>query len=282
MESYTAMLGAIYDTSDPRLLHLGPPFLDVGEMVKQGVDILPSWNWQLLLREIANTKELQGETILNDALRIVERELGKRFGIEGEAAAEPANGDPAPNVRFSDDCHSVNWHGEVLTFSTTQAVAMRVLKDSQGTVLVRKVVGDDAGKQRVAAGVIMLQGQTQNISGAADDVKPLDLLFGWREIIAALGRPYSKEEIRRIKKLSNSTVGPIPSPGKGGQICCERGKLLEWWNRLEKRHDELQQRNIDRDATTSGHYDYGQRGLQIIPEIAGAVKKQKKAKESKR
>jgi len=111
-------------------------------------------------------------------------------------------------------------------------------------------------------------------SEAAQLPRPKQYLFGWPEILDALGRKDSKEERARIKRLNELHVGPIITPGKGGQPKVDKVTLLEWWNGLEERFAEVAQRRADAQATIQAGHEYGRDG-RVLPDISGDEKRRR-------
>jgi hypothetical protein len=102
---------------------------------------------------------------------------------------------------------------------------------------------------------------------------PSPLLFGWREILSALGRP--NDDRRRVSRLNKKHNGPIIMPRAGGQPTVDRNKLIAWWNSLEKEWKEKGKREADAQATVAAQYGYG-RSEEIVPNISGHVKHRRK------
>jgi len=68
------------------------------------------------------------------------------------------------------------------------------------------------------------------------------------------------------------------------QARCELAKLIKaklrsWWEGLEQRFRELEQKQADRQATVADQYSYAKDGT-VVPGIAGGVKKRRKDRES--
>ncbi len=105
-------------------------------------------------------------------------------------------------------------------------------------------------------------------------------LLGWREILAAIKRPFSIETKRQIARLNELNGGPVPKPGRGKQPIVDKKKWLEWWNGIEDRKQELEQRQLDSEASTVNTYKHGHSAV-VVPEISGSIK-QKKAKGNER
>ena len=78
------------------------------------------------------------------------------------------------------------------------------------------------------------------------DVEPVTWLLNWREIVDALpGREHNETDRNLITKMNRQLNGPIIFQGQGSQPFCNRTKLLDWWNRFEELHKELQDQDRD-------------------------------------
>lgn len=103
--------------------------------------------------------------------------------------------------------------------------------------------------------------------------EPKVYLTSWREILDALG--LKPDQRGKVAKLNKDFDGPIVIAKQGSQPTVERGKLLAWWNGLEDRLQELQQRRRDAQATISDQHPYGEDGT-IVPEISGSVERRRR------
>jgi hypothetical protein len=110
----------------------------------------------------------------------------------------------------------------------------------------------------------------------ATDPSPARLLFGWGHILNALGQPNSRPAKRRVRTLNVLYEGPIILPGPHHQPVADKDKLLGWWNGLEERFRELEQRRADREATLAARHPYGRNGT-VLPDISGHVKHRRAA-----
>ncbi len=88
------------------------------------------------------------------------------------------------------------------------------------------------------------------------------------------------ENRRRVRDANKQYQGPITLPKKGGQPKVSQDRLLSWWNELEVRFRESKQRQADSAATVKSRYDHGKDG-QVLPEIAGHVKKRRRRRNDK-
>jgi hypothetical protein len=114
--------------------------------------------------------------------------------------------------------------------------------------------------------------------GAEAESQPKQYLMNWPEILGVLGRPDNEEERRRIRSLNDTHDGPIIFQGPGSGPKVDKSKLIAWWNRLESRWQEIEQRNADRRETVTEQYPHG-RGEIVVPEIAGHVQQRKKKRQ---
>lgn len=110
---------------------------------------------------------------------------------------------------------------------------------------------------------------------APQEVEPNSYLTSWRDILDGLRQDNNAEMRRKVTRLNKQYDGPIVIPsGQGGQPKVERSKLINWWNGLEHRFQETEQRQRNRKATVSAVHNYGRNG-QVVPDISGAVKKRR-------
>ncbi|HEX5050562.1 MAG TPA: hypothetical protein VFZ65_02210 [Planctomycetota bacterium] len=81
---------------------------------------------------------------------------------------------------------------------------------------------------------------------AAEDLADDRQLVGWREILPVLGYEASDRRARElVKKLNQTTGGPIRRHGQRGVIV-NRGVLIGWWRTADRRaHDAAEQRAKD-------------------------------------
>jgi hypothetical protein len=114
-------------------------------------------------------------------------------------------------------------------------------------------------------------GPTRNgPSGVPTHLPPRIFLSGWQEITAALGLRYVDR--RRVGRLNKLSDGPIGTRGKGSSPEVYQDALIEWWNSLAERLQELEDRRRDEKATVQDTFDYGRDG-KVVPGINGEVKK---------
>jgi hypothetical protein len=104
--------------------------------------------------------------------------------------------------------------------------------------------------------------------------RPAKLLMSWRDILHALEMKNRRIERDRVRKANIETEGPIKLPRRGGQPIVDRDKLLTWWNVLEKRYEESEQKQVDTRATLQDQHGYGRDGT-VLPGIAGHAKKRR-------
>jgi hypothetical protein len=111
--------------------------------------------------------------------------------------------------------------------------------------------------------------------GGDTDQAPVEYLMSWREILDALHLTNDEEHRGMVRRLNGEHAGPIIIPRQGSQPKVITAKLVEWWNGLEGRFRELQQRRTDREATAAEQFSYGKDGT-VAPGISGGVKKRRK------
>ncbi len=103
--------------------------------------------------------------------------------------------------------------------------------------------------------------------------EPTQYLLSWREILDALDLKNDQKD--RVAKLNSDYDGPIVMPGQGAQPKVAKDKLVVWWNGLEARFSEIQQRARDRKASVEAQHDYGRDGT-VVPDIGGSVKSRRR------
>lgn len=111
---------------------------------------------------------------------------------------------------------------------------------------------------------------------------PAKLLFGWAEILQALGRKNGRTERNRVNSANKRFAGPIRSSGRqGGQPFADQVKLLDWWNRLETNSAEIQEQaqqdKAAREAIRKGRHNFGRDG-EVSPEVSGSIKRRRRRK----
>jgi hypothetical protein len=100
-------------------------------------------------------------------------------------------------------------------------------------------------------------------------------LFGWSEILAAIGIKGKNIRTRQIIALNRHYDGPIRQGRQGAQPVVDHDDLLRWWNSLAEMHDECSARQRDEAATVSARHQHG-RGAEVAPEISGSVKRRRR------
>ena len=108
---------------------------------------------------------------------------------------------------------------------------------------------------------------------------PKCYLTSWREILDFLELKNNEEHRKKVRMLNEDFGGPIVLPGQGSQPRAEESTLIDWWNGLEKRFNELEQRRTDARATTASQHKYGKEG-NVVPDIAGSVKTRRNDRKS--
>lgn len=167
-----------------------------------------------------------------------------------------------------------DWHRELaelgeLVFKHLPTVAARLRIVSPVTGTVQGTPGD----------VDALVGELRTIQAAAAQAemglqgKPKTYLTSWAEILDALG--LKKDQRTKVVKFNKDFVGPIVVEKQGAQPRVELSTLLAWYNGVEARFQELQQRHRDKQATMADQYGYGSEGT-VVPEISGSVKRRRR------
>ncbi|MBN2290918.1 MAG: hypothetical protein JXM70_00750 [Pirellulales bacterium] len=118
-------------------------------------------------------------------------------------------------------------------------------------------------------------GSEADKTGDGDEKKikpaePKNYCFGWPEIAVVLKQSNDEKFQKRIKSLHERYPSPIVFGGVGMSPRVEQLKLIEWWNSLEKRWEEIKQKKLDKDASVAESYQYG-RDETVVPDIQGHV-----------
>jgi hypothetical protein len=150
------------------------------------------------------------------------------------------------------------------------AANLRIVTDVTGSVQVDPDVDALIGELRLIRAAAV-----QAAAGDTSPAEPKAYLTSWREILDALHRKNNPTERQTVSKLNKEQGGPIIVSGRGKQPFVERVKLRVWWDGLEGRFQELQQRHRDKQATTADQYSYGNEGT-VVPEIGGSAKKRRR------
>lgn len=103
--------------------------------------------------------------------------------------------------------------------------------------------------------------------------KPRTLLTGWHAITVALEMKYA--ERAKVKRLNGSCEGPIKDQGKGTQPKVYKDELIEWWNTMATRQQELSNQSAGKRLSAEEQHNYGREGT-AAPEIGGGVKKRRR------
>jgi hypothetical protein len=106
---------------------------------------------------------------------------------------------------------------------------------------------------------------------------PKQLLIGWREIVAAVGRTSKDRET--IRRLNERRAGPIGHAGQGTKPMVDRAKLIAWWNSLDVMQQELANQQQGCRLSAESQHDYGRDGT-VAPEVGGGVKKRRRDKKT--
>jgi hypothetical protein len=116
-----------------------------------------------------------------------------------------------------------------------------------------------------------IQGQRQEIQGQ----RPRVLLTGWREIMAALEMTH--KDYDKVKSLNERYQGPIVTNGQGTQPMVYKDELINWWNKLASRQQELVSQREGAKLSAEAQHDYSREGI-VAPEIGDGVKKRRRSK----
>jgi hypothetical protein len=104
--------------------------------------------------------------------------------------------------------------------------------------------------------------------------KPNVYLLNWDEVLRALDLKNDSRNRKVVTDLVKRHAGPLKLPGKGGQPKGEYSALIEWWNGLKQRFEEVEQRKQNQDETLKEAHLFG-RGGTVFPQIGGAEKRRR-------
>jgi hypothetical protein len=122
--------------------------------------------------------------------------------------------------------------------------------------------------------------QADEVRTLAPPSSPIQYLLSWREILDALDLKNNSEKHRRVRQLNEQYDGPIILGGKGSQPRVSKDKLLHWWNGLEERFRESEQKQADTEATLQAQHNFGRDGT-VLPDISGHVKNRRGKKSNR-
>jgi hypothetical protein len=83
------------------------------------------------------------------------------------------------------------------------------------------------------------------------------------------------DEQGKVKRLNTAFDGPIPKPPKGGQPLVARNDLIEWWNHLAAKQQDLANQRSGAKFSSEASHNFGKTGA-VSPEIGGEVKKRRR------
>jgi hypothetical protein len=109
--------------------------------------------------------------------------------------------------------------------------------------------------------------------------KPRKLLTGWHEITATLEMKHQDRE--KIKSLNERFEGPIKNKGSGTSPMVYQEELIEWWNHLAVKQQEMANYRDGRKLSAEAQHNYGRDGT-AAPEIGGGVNKRRKRRRDQR
>ncbi len=99
-------------------------------------------------------------------------------------------------------------------------------------------------------------------------------LFSWLEILGVLHLKNTRRNRAVVRRANERYDGPIRFRGKGCQPMADEAELIDWYDHLDDRKRELDERRGNREATVEASYPYG-RGATVLPEIKGHIKKRR-------
>jgi hypothetical protein len=103
--------------------------------------------------------------------------------------------------------------------------------------------------------------------------QPRTVLTSWHDITNVVGMKYSDR--RALKSLNQRFGGPIVNSGPGTRPMVYREDLLDWWDTLAVKQQDLMNQREGRRLSAEAQHDYGRSG-RVAPEIGGNVKKRRK------
>ena len=108
--------------------------------------------------------------------------------------------------------------------------------------------------------------------------RPKNYLFGWADIINAVGMKYSEGSRKALSRLNEFRSGPIRKPKNGGRPQVERSALIEWWNRLDMECEAGSNQRDGKRLDAETQYAYGKES-NVVPGVGGALRKRRKDKQ---
>src|SRR6266478_2850785 len=106
-----------------------------------------------------------------------------------------------------------------------------------------------------------------------EPAKPRKLLKGWHKITDALNMRHAERE--DIKRLNASYDGPIKSHGRGKTPMVYHEDLIEWWNTLATKQQDIANQRYCLRLSVDGQYNYS-KSATVVPAIAWFVKVRRK------
>lgn len=102
--------------------------------------------------------------------------------------------------------------------------------------------------------------------------QPRKPLTDWHAITAALEMKYGDRE--KIKDLNKAYDGPIRNSGRGTSPIVYLDDLIEWWNHLDVKAQELANQREGKKLSAEDQHNFGRDGI-AAPEIGGGVKERR-------
>jgi hypothetical protein len=132
-------------------------------------------------------------------------------------------------------------------------------------------------EEEASSALAEVKGERRTAPSTAPTVQatPPAWLCSWREILETLGLKNTPEDRQKVQRLNANYDGPITPGKKGGQPFVDKGKLLAWWEALERLHTKREQRFDDKEATVAPTRAYGRRG-EVVPDIDGRIKRHRR------
>jgi hypothetical protein len=108
----------------------------------------------------------------------------------------------------------------------------------------------------------------------ANPPAPNQYCLSWRDILDTLDLDNNDDNRNKVRGLHGLHDSPITLGSKGCQPKVNKAKLIEWWNSLERRFQEVAERDRNREATVAADHNYGRDGV-VVPEITGSVNRRR-------
>lgn len=163
----------------------------------------------------------------------------------------------------------------------------RIIDEAEQFLLAATALRENPAPKNVAKTIITEMTEPKESEPPADRgneistsplcLEPKKLLEGWHAIAAAVGMLHKRR--RDIKSLNDRYEGPIKNKGAGTRPMVYHADLIEWWNRLASKQQELANQRDGAKLSGESQHNYGRDG-RAAPEIGGGVKKRRQDKKT--